>query len=307
VEISFTAYSANDGISTVCAANDGISTVRAAIDEVGTVRADFAVDDQIAVTQNLESRPWGRVVIQWELLDAAGVRGTGAELRLYRRGGEFSIRLEGRELMNSRVHASEEALGRLACKPIADRPGARVLVGGLGMGFTLAAVLSKLGPDADVIVSELVPEVVSWNRGALGELAKYPLRDPRVAVRAVDVAELLKVERDHYDAILFDVDNGPEALPQSGNRWLYDRAGLAAARGALRSGGVLAVWSAGPNRAFTERLCAVGFEAEQIQVRARGYTRGAHHTIWIARRISCRSDPSARWRSPGTRRTRTHR
>ncbi len=225
-------------------------------------------------------------MIQWELLDAAAVRDAGAELHLYRRGGEFSIRLEGRELMNSRVHDSEEALGRLASERVADRPCARVLVGGLGMGFTLAAALSKLGPDAEVVVSELVPKVVSWNRGALGELAKYPLRDPRVAVRAIDVAKLLDVERDRYDAILLDVDNGPEALPHSGNHWLYERAGLAAALGALCSGGVLAVWSAGPNRAFTERLRAVGFEVEEIQVRARGYTRGARHTIWFARRIS---------------------
>jgi len=225
-------------------------------------------------------------VIQWELLDAATVRDTGAELCLYRRGGEYSIRLEGRELMNSRVHASEEALGRLACERIADHANPRVLVGGLGMGFTLAAALSVLDDGADVIVSELVPEVVSWCRGALGELAKYPLRDPRVTVRAIDVAELLGAERDRYDAILLDVDNGPEALPKSGNRWLYGRAGLAAAFGSLRSEGLLAVWSAGPNRAFSERLRAVGFDVDQIEVRARGYARGARHTIWFARRIS---------------------
>jgi spermidine synthase len=225
-------------------------------------------------------------VIQWELLETAAVRDTGVELCLYRRGAEFSIRLEGRELMNSRVHGSEEALGELACERIADRPAARVLVGGLGMGFTLAAALSKLGLDAEVVVSELVPEVVSWSRGVLGELAKHPLRDPRVTVRAIDVAELLKRERSRYDAILLDVDNGPEALPQSGNSWLYGRAGLAAALAALRAEGLLAVWSAGPDAAFSERLRAVGFAVEEVEVRARGYTRGARHTIWIARRIS---------------------
>jgi spermidine synthase len=225
-------------------------------------------------------------VIQWELLEAAAVRDTGAELRLYRRGGEFSIRLEGRELMNSRVHGSEAALGELACERIADRARARVLVGGLGMGFTLAAALSNLGPDAEVVVSELVPEVVSWSRGVLGELAKYPLRDPRVTVRVIDVAQLLKRERGSYDAILLDVDNGPEALPQSENSWLYGRAGLAAALAALRADGLLAVWSAGPDAAFSERLRAVGFEVEEIEVRARGYTRGTRHTIWFARRIS---------------------
>ena len=225
-------------------------------------------------------------MIQWELLESAAVRETGAELRLYRRGGEFSIRLEGRELMNSRVHGSEEALGELACERIADRPGARVLVGGLGMGFTLAATLPKLGPDAAVVVSELVPEVVSWSRGVLGELAKYPLRDPRVTVRVIDVAQLLKQERSSYDAILLDVDNGPEALPQSENSWLYGRAGLAAALAALRADGLLAVWSAGPDAAFSERLRVAGFEVEEVEVRARGYTRGTRHTIWFARRIS---------------------
>lgn len=225
-------------------------------------------------------------MIQWELLEAVSVPQTGAELCLYRRGGEFSIRLGGRELMNSRVHSSEEALGEFACERIADRLAARVLIGGLGMGFTLAAALSKLGPEAEVVVSELVPEVVSWGRGALGELARFPLRDPRVRVRAIDVALLLKQARSCYDAILLDVDNGPEALPQSGNGWLYGRAGLAAALAALRPGGVLAVWSAGPDPAFCERLRAVGFEVEQIEVRARGYSRGVRHTIWFARRIS---------------------
>jgi len=255
-----------------------------------SLRRPFGEDGGIGVVSargsDRAARGWDADVIRWELLDAAAVPGTAAQLRLYRRGGEFSIRLEGRELMNSRVHASEEALGRLACERIAARPNPRVLVGGLGMGFTLASALSELGPDACVIVSERVPEVVSWSRGALGELAKHPLRDPRVTVRAIDVAELLARARDRYDAIVLDVDNGPEALPESGNRGLYGRAGLTAALGALRSGGLLAVWSAGPDRAFGERLRAVGFEVETLEVRAPGYTRGVRHTIWIARRVS---------------------
>jgi len=225
-------------------------------------------------------------VIRWELIGAAALRDAGAQLHLYQRAGEYSIRLEGRELMNSRVHASEEALGRLACERIADRQEARVLVAGLGMGFTLAAALAELGPDAEVVVAELVPEVVSWCRDRLGALAGHPLRDPRVAVRAVDVALLLRAARDCYDAILLDVDNGPEALPRSGNRWLYGRAGLTAARRALRAGGVLAIWSSGANPAFTERLRALGFEVEPVEVRAHGYTRGARHTLWFARPIS---------------------
>jgi spermidine synthase len=225
-------------------------------------------------------------VIRWELLEAAAVRESDAQVCLYRRGAEFSIRLAGRELMNSRAHGSEEALGALACERIADRPSARVLIGGLGMGYTLAAALSKLGPAAEVVVAELVPEVVSWCQGVLAELASHPLRDPRVTVRTIDVARLLRAERDGFDAIVLDVDNGPEALPESGNRWLYGRAGLAAARWALRAKGLLAVWSAGPDRAFAERLGAVGFEVEEVALRARGYTRGTPHTLWFARRLS---------------------
>ncbi|MBW2493490.1 MAG: hypothetical protein JRE43_01965, partial [Deltaproteobacteria bacterium] len=155
---------------------------------------------------------------------------------------------------------------------------------GLGTGITAGAATHHPGLAVEGV--ELVPEVVSWSRGVLGELAKHPLRDPRVTVRAIDVAELLKRERSRYDAILLDVDNGPEALPQSGNSWLYGRAGLAAALAALRAEGLLAVWSAGPDAAFSERLRAVGFAVEEVEVRARGYTRGARHTIWIARRIS---------------------
>jgi spermidine synthase len=189
-------------------------------------------------------------------------------------------------LMNSRVHGSEVAFGELGCDRVVERRVPRILIGGLGMGFTLAAALSKLGPDAEVIVAELVPEVVAWNRGVLGELAKFPLRDPRVKVRTADVAELLREGQGDYDAILLDVDNGPEALPDSGNDWLYGRAGLAVAQRALSADGVLAVWSAGSDPAFARRLRAAGYEVDEVEVRASGYRRGARHTIWFARCVS---------------------
>jgi spermidine synthase len=221
-------------------------------------------------------------VISWELLGSARAPEGGGELRLYQRGSEFSIRVDGRELMNSRVYSSEEALAHLTCERLAGCPNPRVLVGGLGMGFTLAAALSDLGPRAEVIVSELVPEVVEWNRGPLGELAKHPLRDPRVTVREIDVASVLRTEQRAYEAILLDVDNGPEGITRTGNNWLYGRAGLSATSKALRPGGVLAVWSASPDEAFARRLSAAGFAVEEIAMRARGYTRGARHTIWIA-------------------------
>jgi spermidine synthase len=218
----------------------------------------------------------------WELLETADAPEGGGELRLYQRGNEFSIRVDGRELMNSRVFSSEEALARLACERLVNCPDPRVLVGGLGMGFTLAAALSALGPEARVIVSELVPGVVEWNRGPLGDLANHPLRDLRVTVREIDVATVLRAERCAYDAILLDVDNGPEGITRTGNNWLYGRAGLSAASKTLRPGGVLAVWSASPDPAFARRLRATGFAVDEIAMRARGYARGVRHTIWIA-------------------------
>ncbi|NCO58637.1 MAG: hypothetical protein GW783_04665 [Deltaproteobacteria bacterium] len=222
-------------------------------------------------------------MIPWELLDAAPVPGEGGELCLYRRGAEFSIRAEGWELMDSRVHGSEEALAELACARITHAPHPRVLVGGLGMGFTLAALLRQLGGAARVVVAELVGAVVTWNQGPLGALAGEPLRDPRVEVRVVDVGALLRADPQGYDAILLDVDNGPAGLTRRRNDWLYGLAGLAAAAAALRPGGVLAVWSAGPDSAFAARLRRTEFKVEEIRVRARPPGRG-WYTIWIARR-----------------------
>lgn len=223
-------------------------------------------------------------MIPWQLLDSAPVPGSSQSLCLYRRGAEYAIRVGNRELMNSRMHGSEDALADLACAKLVDRPSPRVLIGGLGMGFTLAAALRRLGPKSRVIVAELAPAVVTWNRGPLGALAGHPLQDPRVVVRAVDVMAILPDEREGYDAILLDVDNGPEDLLLRGNERLYARPALEVTFEALRPGGVLAIWSAAPDRAFVQRLRAVGFAVDEINVRARGASGGGRHAIWLAQR-----------------------
>ncbi len=220
----------------------------------------------------------------WKLLDIAQAPKKGGELRLYQRGAEFSIRVDNHELMGSHEHGSEEALGELACARIADRSRPLVLIGGLGMGYTLAAALRRLGPEGRIVVAELVPAVVAWNRGPLGHLAGHPLQDQRVVVREVDVAQILRSEQLAYDAVLLDVDNGPEGLTRKGNDWLYSLTGLSTAFEALKPGGVLAVWSAGPDRAFTQRLQKVGFKVDEVRVRARGARGGARHAIWLAGR-----------------------
>jgi spermidine synthase len=218
----------------------------------------------------------------WELIDSAPVPGKGGELSLYRRNDEFSIKLSGRgELMNSRVHGSEDALAEQTCARLTDTVTPRLLIGGLGMGFTLAAALRCVGAQARLTVSELVPAVIAWNQGPLGEPAGNPLRDPRVTVHQGDVARVLMSARQAYDAVLLDVDNGPEALTRKQNNWLYSENGLASAYATLRPGGVLAVWSAGTDRAFTLRLRKVGFDVDEVRVRAHG-SKGARHIIWFA-------------------------
>jgi spermidine synthase len=223
-------------------------------------------------------------VTPWILIGIAKAPGNGEELRLYKRGAEFSIRVGKYELMNSRVHGSEDALAKLACERIADCHEPRILIGGLGMGFTVAVALNGIGDKGQVVVAELVPEVVAWNRGPLAELAGYPLRDKRVTICEIDVAGIIQSERCGYDAILLDVDNGPEGLTRKGNDRLYSLRGLTMALATLRPGGVLAVWSAAPNQAFTNRLRKVGFKVDEVRVRARGASGGAQHTIWIAGR-----------------------
>ena len=223
-------------------------------------------------------------MIPWILLDSARVPG-GGELRLMRRGAEFSIRLGQNELMNSRLSGSEQALATLACERLQGCRKPRVLIGGLGMGFTLRAALSALGADASIVVAELVPEVVAWARGPMAKVFGESLRDPRVSIREMDVGVLVRAERSAFDAILLDVDNGPEGLSREANDALYSKSGLASAHAALRPGGVFAVWSSGPDPRFTQRLGQAGFDVDEIRTRANGKRGGARHVIWMATRL----------------------
>jgi spermidine synthase len=222
-------------------------------------------------------------MIPWLVLDTAQVPG-GGELRLKQRGAEFSIMLGQDELMNSRLSGSEEALATIACGKIRRRKTPRILIGGLGMGFTLRAALAALEPEARIVVAELVPSVVAWARGPMAEVFGTSLTDPRVSVREADVGEVIRSGAAAFDAILLDVDNGPEGLTRKTNDALYDLKGLSIARMALRPGGVLAVWSSGPNPKFTWRLRKAGFAVEEVRARANGPRGGARHVIWIATR-----------------------
>ena len=218
-----------------------------------------------------------------KLLDTAPIPNSAGELALYQHGKDFLIKVVGgQDLMSTRTHGSADALAELTCPEVAGRIRPRVLIGGLGVGFTLAAALRHLGPDAEVVVAELVPAVVEWNRGPLGEHAGHPLRDKRVTVEEVDVSLVLRAGGRSFDAILLDVDNGPEGLTQKSNDWLYSKAGLNVSYRALRPKGVFAVWSAGSDRGFTKRLGKAGFEVEEVPVRAH-LGKGARHLIWVAR------------------------
>jgi spermidine synthase len=221
-------------------------------------------------------------MVPWTLIDTADVPDGGGELRLMRRGAEFSIMTGSTELMNSRLSGSEQALATLVCARLKDRPRAHLLIGGFGMGFTLRAALETLGPDARVTVAELVPAVVAWARGPMAHLSGDCLKDPRLTIREGDVGDLIDSAQAAYDAILLDVDNGPDGLSRKANDRLYDQAGLAGARRALRSGGILAVWSSAPDTGFTQRLRKTGYAVEEVRVRATSGGRGARHIIWLA-------------------------
>jgi spermidine synthase len=227
-------------------------------------------------------------MIPWIHLDTATMPGGGGSLRLMRRGDEFSIMADGGiELMNSRLYGSEEALAALSAEAIAGRPAPAVLIGGLGMGFTLRAAQAVLPPGARIVVAELVPEVVDWARGPMSAVHGVSLDAPGTQVRLGDVARAIAegpAPGRRWDAILLDVDNGPEGLTRRANDGLYSEAGLAAARAALTPGGVLAVWSSAQHPPFTARLRRAGFEAVEHRVRPRAGRRKASHVVWVARR-----------------------
>jgi spermidine synthase len=217
----------------------------------------------------------------WELLGATSAP-DGTDIRLTRRDDEYVILANGRPLMSSRLHGSEEALATLGCTAARGLTRPRVLVGGLGMGFTLRAVLDVLPSAACVIVAELVPAVIQWNREPLAALAGYPLRDPRVRIEVADVGFTLRANRGRFDAILLDVDNGPAAFTVGVNAGLYDNSGVAAAYAALCPRGTLAIWSAWEDKKFEQRLRFHGFTVEVVRVRARLKKGGPRHTIFLA-------------------------
>jgi spermidine synthase len=213
-------------------------------------------------------------------LDTATVPG-GGELRLMRRGNDFSIWAGATALMNSRMSGSEAALAELACDRLRGRKNCRMLIGGYGMGFTLRAALAGLDTDAGIVVAELVPKVLEWARAPMAELTAGGLSDPRVSIIEADVGGVIASARTDFDAILLDVDNGPDGLSRRQNDMLYTVKGLEAARKALRPKGLLAVWSAAPNKAFADRLARAGFAVDEIKARA-NKDRGVRHVIWIA-------------------------
>ena len=223
-------------------------------------------------------------MIPFVQIDSARVPGADVELRLMQRGAEFSMMLGANELMNSRLSGSEEALATLACRRIEAIKAPHLLIGGLGMGFTLRAALAVLGPEARITVAELVPAVIAWAEGPMADMFGDSLKDRRASILSADVVAVIGSHVSAFDAILLDVDNGPEGLIRKANDALYDLKGLKAIRRALRPNGVLAVWSSGPNASFSKRLRDAGFDVNEVAVRATTKRSGARHVIWFATR-----------------------
>ncbi|MBN8818735.1 MAG: spermidine synthase [Sphingomonas sp.] len=222
-----------------------------------------------------------------ELIGTAAVPG-GVELKLFRRGTDFMIVLDRNELMSTRMNGSEIALADMTCDRLSGGSAPHILIGGYGMGFTLRAALARLGAQAHVTVAELVPEIIAWARGPMASVAAGCLDDPRVHLVAGDVAGVIEAGNGTYDAILLDVDNGPDGLTRLENDRLYSMRGLAEARAALKPGGVLAIWSAAPDNAFTRRLSQAGYAVEEVAVRARTNGKGPRHVIWFATKARAR-------------------
>lgn len=218
----------------------------------------------------------------WEILARARTA-DGGELTLTRHDTEYVIKSRGQTLMSSREHESEEALATIGCRYARLLPRPKVLVGGLGIGYTLRAALDVLPPTATVVVAEIVPEIVEWNRGPLATFAGHPLDDRRVRVEIADVAAVMRSHPAGFDAVLLDVDNGPTALTVAANISLYDVRGIALTRAALIPGGVLAVWTAEESPAFARRLKAAAFSVERVRVTSRPGKRGTRHMILVAR------------------------
>ncbi|MDX8384707.1 MAG: hypothetical protein R8M45_11540 [Ghiorsea sp.] len=221
----------------------------------------------------------------WELLHSSPVAGEAHDLQLYRRGDEYSIKTGYSELMNSRMHSSEDVLAELGCQHLRKKAKARVLIGGLGMGFTLAEALKHLADDAEVVVAELVPAVVQWNQTHLAHLAGFPLKDERVTMFEGDVGKAIRHEAAAFDAILLDVDNGPEGLTRQENGALYSPNGLKSALLGLKDNGVFGVWSAFPEPKFTKRMQKAGFKTQEVPCRAHG-KKGSKHMVWLGTKKS---------------------
>jgi len=237
--------------------------------------------DFVRFQLRLPDHHWDPAMLPRELIATAKVPG-GVELRLIRHGDDHVIMVDSNELMSSRLGGSEEALATLSCERMRERTAPHLLIGGYGMGFTLRAALALLGPAGKATVAELVPEIIDWARGPMAKLTAGCLDDPRVRLVSGDVAAEITSATKRYDAILLDVDNGPSGLTRAANDGLYSARGLALAKAALRPGGVLAIWSASPDAAFTRRLDKAGFKVDEVVVRARSNGKGPRHTIWFA-------------------------
>ncbi|MEE8425075.1 MAG: hypothetical protein V3S11_04570 [Elusimicrobiota bacterium] len=225
------------------------------------------------------------IMAGWDIVQTARVPSGGAKLTLYKKDEEYSIWIENTELMSSHAHESEDELAHVALKDPKLNPRPHVLIGGLGMGYTLAAALKALPEGGKIRVAELIPEIIDWNRGPLAHFAGRPLEDKRVDVQRVEVGRLLQTQLEEYDVILLDVDNGPEGLVRGGNDWLYTEEGLESSHTALKPGGILAVWSAFRDPAFYMRLKKVGFrDVRQVRVKITPNDHGDEHLIWLGRR-----------------------